>query len=265
MTFNVKDHGDSLEKEFSTFIQTEFPTYEAVWKLYIGNRGNDNKALITGYSSNRDEMRQKFSEHTYTIFQSLISIRRLIINEAFKKGEIKDVSHNLDLQDSIVLFFAYLGRIKDNLQDAASCLLNCNSDEIGSKFGDFYSKRNIVLHGKMLPIAYRPNGDIIIPALGENTDRLKWHDKTGVWDSITFLNLVNLAEYTNSIYIELLSKLSHAFGIFKSKIEDELNKNNLEISFENKHYPEAYASGSTSATSAGVDVYKLGNIKPKNL
>ena len=108
-----------MEQEFSKFIQTNFRTYEEVWKIYIGNKGNDTKAEIEGYPSERETKRQKFSEHTYTILQSVILLQRLIEKEIFSKDFLNTTNDILDLQDYLLLFFTHLGRIRDNVQEAS--------------------------------------------------------------------------------------------------------------------------------------------------
>ena len=46
--YNLKEHGDHLEQAYVDFILSHFRTYEAVWKIFIGNKGNDTKADING-------------------------------------------------------------------------------------------------------------------------------------------------------------------------------------------------------------------------
>lgn len=81
LEYNLKHHGDHLERSYADFIGCYFKTYEAVWKIFIGNKGNDTKADIQGYSLDKDIKRQNFSEHTYTILQSVILLHRLIEKE----------------------------------------------------------------------------------------------------------------------------------------------------------------------------------------
>ncbi len=112
MEYNLKEHGDSIERAYSNLIQSNFGTYEDVWKLYIGNKGNDTKADIIGYSKEREEKRQKFSEHTYTILQSVILLHRLITNKKFALLQFNDLDEVLDLQDNLLLFFYTFGTHK---------------------------------------------------------------------------------------------------------------------------------------------------------
>ena len=136
-----------LEREYADFILTYFKTYEDTWKLYIGNKGNDIKSNIAGYSNDREEKRQIFSEHTYTILQSLILLKRLIDKDIFTKTTFNNVTERLDLQDNLLLFFTHLGRIKDNVEEASTCLLSIDVKQTTSLLDEFYHKRHTLVHG----------------------------------------------------------------------------------------------------------------------
>jgi len=120
MEYNLKEHGDHLETKYANFIRTHFRTYESVWKIFIGNKGNDIKADIQGYPEDKNILRQKFSEHTYTVLQSVILLNRLIEKDIFNKPFANSTDDILDLQDYLVLFFTHLGRIGDHIIDVSN-------------------------------------------------------------------------------------------------------------------------------------------------
>ena len=173
---NIKEHGDQLEREYADFLQEHFKTYEATWKLYIGNKGDNTKSNIAGYPPERDEKRQQFSENTYTILQSLILIYRLINKDVFSKNSTLSIIEKLDLQDNLMLFFTHLGRIRDNLVEATKCLINPNVNEVKSQLEDFFYKRHILVHGKTIPIIFKSNGEILLQVLSKNSnDKSGWN------------------------------------------------------------------------------------------
>ena len=116
MEYNLKEHGDPLEKSYEEFICTYFKTYESIWKIFVGNKGNNIKADIVGFSEEKDAKRQQFWEHTYTVMQSVILLTRLINKGIFSNKISNTIEDILDLQDNLLLFFTHLGRINDNIK-----------------------------------------------------------------------------------------------------------------------------------------------------
>lgn len=254
--YNLKEHGDALEKEYADFILTYFKTYEETWKLYIGNKGNDTKSDITGYSNDREEKRQKFSEHTYTILQSLILLNRLIDKDIFTNTAFESVTARLDLQDNLLLFFTHLGRIRDNIKEASTCILNVGVKLTTSLLDEFYHKRHILVHGKTLPIIFKSSGEILLPVLSKNgIDISGWNHKEHAWGDVVSLPIESIQTTVSQLYWELLSKLTQIFGEFRTKIKDELNQNSLKLVFDRTQTNvQTFGSGSNA-----VDVYGLAN------
>lgn len=271
MEYNLREHGDSIERVYSDLIYKYFRTYEDVWKLYIGNKGNDTKADIPGYSKEREEKRQNFSEHTYTILQSVVLLHRLITNEKFASLQFSVLEEFLDLQDNLLLFFTHLGRIRDNVESASTCLLHAKTKETTSILDEFYHKRHILVHGKTLPIVFRNSGEIFVPTLSKNgTDISGWNHKEHKWEDISHMPQESLEITVTQLYWELLAKLIEVFGIFKKEIDEELNNENLKLIFDRTN--EGVFSGrsgvsgshgsSGNAGSCGADVYGLADKKP---
>jgi len=262
MKYDIKIHGDSLEKEFYEFINTNFSTYTKVWQLYIGNRGNNIKASIEGYPTDRDQKRQEFSEHTYTILQSVVVLSRLTTNEIFEKARLNNIHEVLDLQDCLLLFFTHLGRIRDNTVAASKCLLNSQPNDIANVLEEFYHKRHILVHGKMLPILFHSNGNISIPLLSRSTeDQAGWNHKFHNWRDLGFLPTEHLSLTIVQLFYELLAKLNHIFGQFEKSIASELKAGRYELKFEIES-PSYTMMPSGSRITSGIDVYGLANYKP---
>jgi len=265
MEYNLKEHGDPLEQTFADFIRTHFRTYEEVWKIYIGNKGNDIRAEIKSYPAERELKRQKFSEHTYTILQSLVSLQRLIDKDIFSKGFVNSVDDILDLQDNLMLFFTHLGRIRDNVQEASTCLLNHNEAETTGLLDEFYHKRHLVVHGKAIPIILKPGGEISLPVLSTNTvDVSGWYHKLNSWQDAAKLPNETVANTISKLYWDLLPKIEEVFGKFKKKIAQELNDGGYKLEFENKQFIGQTRIGSGSINPNAVSVYGIENIHKKN-
>lgn len=248
MKYNIGEHGDALEREYHGFINTYFKTYQIVWQLYIGNKGNDKKADIVNYPQNRNTYRQKFSEHTYTILQSLILLHRLIEKDIFKIPTLTSVNQTLDFQDSLLLFFTHLGRIHDNAIHASACLIKSDSSEIEKLLDEFYYQRHLLVHGKLIPIKRNFDKGILIPILGKsNTDQSGWNHKLHDWEDINNIPNQNVNETISEIYWKLLSKIECVFGLYKEKIVEELEANKYTLKFERIKPITTFNSGSSDS------------------
>jgi len=259
--YNIKLHGDSLEKEYADFIQTDFSAYESVWALYIGNRGNDTKAQIFGRSQEQEINRQLFSEHTYTILQSLISLKRIVESNAFSPKKVKSIKEVLDLQDSLLLFFTHLGRISDNLQDASTYLKTSIAKQVRNTLKKIYYKRNVIVHGKSIPMMYKSDGTISIPVIAISSDDPSGWNHVGntPWTRAKHLNNEALSKTISQLYHELLSITNNIFGEFKIIISNDLATTCSVIHVE---YLPGFKSHYSGSYRDGLDAYGLGNFNP---
>lgn len=232
MKYTLKNNGDSLEKAYEKFLNDNFKTYELVWQNYIGNDGNNSIASIPGYDSERNKKRKEFSQHTYTILQSIILIKRLVENYEGRDKSIKTIEDILDFQDLLMLFFGHVGRINDNLYDAELCLINRFSKDSNAILNTIYHKRHLLIHGKTLPFIFDETGNVLIPVLGTDTnDRSGWYHKQNSWNDINYLKSETIEITIKDIYTELLQKLNHIFGLFNKDILSELDDSNLQIDY----------------------------------
>ena len=83
MKYTIREHGDLLEKEAASFIESQFPNYEKVWQIYVGHTGNGTKAELPNYP--HEETRTKFAENSYTVLESSFSIYRILETKVFEK------------------------------------------------------------------------------------------------------------------------------------------------------------------------------------
>jgi hypothetical protein len=231
--YNIKNHGDLLEKTYSTFITDYFPTYEKVWQIYIGNIGNDTKAEIPGYTSEREKSRQAFSEHTYTILQSLVSIHKLLEKRSFHISASLELDEKLSLHDNILLFFTHIGRIRDNIKAAAICLTVIDIKKLDKQFDEFYHKRHIPVHGRIMPILFTENEEPKMPVLSKNDeDRSGWNHKINDWPDISTIKAQSINSTMQELFWSLLELLKNVFGAFENAILKELNTGGFQLKFE---------------------------------
>lgn len=264
MNYILKQHGDSLEKEYADFISTYFDSYEAVWKLYIGNNGKNTRATIKNYPASREHQRVRFSENTYTILQSVICLYRITQRNIFKKSSVSDIGDILDLQDALISFFAHLGRIRDNAIHASECLVNMDLNLPVELLSEFYHKRHIVVHGKTLPIVFTQNGKALIPNLSKDTiDRAGWNHKYDNWSNVIDYSIELAGETLESLFQCLMSKINSLFSKLKEKIKDELGDRFI-LNFEYQEHDIASMPVSGSTLIGKVRVYGLDKLRPNN-
>lgn len=255
--YDVKLHGDYLEQEASDFIRNSFPNYELVWKIYIGNRGNETKAIIPKYKD--EEKRQKFAECSYTVLESMFMASEILGSQAFA-GAIKDLKSYKDFHINYMAFFSNLGRIKDNIGKASN-LLGLRYD-VDDAFKEYFEARNIILHGKSVPLSQDEYGFPQIPKLYSSSKNPGgWSDKKHDWkDAAQMQNL--LVDDVCSAYFEGVTKrVNDLYGVFYDIISKELKDAQTKITFEYNKFQSASDlppfSGSVSNTSNGVSVYNI--------
>ncbi len=255
MKYSLEAHGDALEKKYLEFIKNYFPTYEKVWQVYIGNVGNNAKAEIPGYPEERNNKRQAFSEHTYTILQSLILMYRLIERKVFDQVDFDNVEEKLDLQQNISTFYKNVGGIRDNVIAAAKCL-NIDPNPIDKQFDEFYHQRHIPIHGRIMPIIFKSNGEIDMPVLSKNDeDPTGWNHKIHNWPDILSMPVKSINSTTNELFWKYLQLIVDVFGRFEKSIVDELASMGVVLKFEYTVSPDGM-SGSSGYDGA-IDVYGL--------
>lgn len=263
--YNVVDHGDLLEKEAATFIQTRFPNYEKVWQIYIGNTGRAERAALPHYPD--EDKRRSFAEHSYTTLESCFMIRRILDSKVFE-SEINSFIEYIEFNKSFITFFAYLGRIHDTVIKASYDLKYDNSGFI-QKVKEFYQARNIVIHGRKVPIVFDECGLVKMPLLQtESVKGRAWNDKNNSWADIKVLPTEYVADNCERYFEDLLALINNEYGRFLDLIYQELKAIPTSLTFDRSWDGILFtnedilppSSGSTSITassSSGVDIYKI--------
>ena len=119
MIYNLKEHGDPLEKAAIVFIQEKIPCYEDVWQIFVGNKGNSIIANIPNFPYTEDRI--NFAENSYTALESSFILHQLIKSGIFSK-KLETFDEYLEFNKSLITFFANLGRLRDTLLKAAEAI-----------------------------------------------------------------------------------------------------------------------------------------------
>jgi len=201
---DMKKHGDILEIAYYDKIVTALPKYEELWKLVTGNNGK--AEIVKSGDEIVDEKRKNLSQHSYTVYESLVSIFRI----AHKSRKIENLEDYLDANNDFILFHAHCGRIRDCVQKIGEKLSVSNLE---ARLEDFYQRRNEVLHGKKLPFTILEDTFLLPTISGVDFIPSSWHDKLN-WEEISFeqLNIIN------EVYLDLYGTMINALNSIYSKL-----------------------------------------------
>lgn len=205
----LKNNGDLLEREYYDSVCSSFSNYQIFWASFIGNDGNNHLTIIL--DDEVADRRKKLAQLSYTIFESVVSLYRI----SKKSYKAQDIESYLDIIDNFMLFYCHLGRIRDCVDQLGS-ELNCKV--LGKELNGYYWQRNIVIHGKKIPLTFFDKQVMFAKLKKNETDSSKntWHDSLD-WDDIHEPNFESLEVVYTEIYQDIISKLN---GIYSNMISN---------------------------------------------
>lgn len=231
MNYTLKDHGDSLEKQAANFVNLHLPFYEKIWTCYIGNQGNNTKALIENYPDN--DKRQKFWERCYTVLESAYLSFCMIESGVFATS-IQSFEQYEEFNKSYISFFAHIGRINDNIIKASN-ILGMNKEYSGvleQRLKEFYQARHIVIHGKTVPVFQDELGLVQVPHFYTNPETAYgWTDEHSSWLEGQQIEKEYVAESCERLFFSLIGIINNAFAKFYETIVSELKRLGTSIVF----------------------------------
>ncbi len=263
MSYNIQEHGDFLEKQATTLIRNDFPHYESVWSVYIGNKGNDTIATLPKY---RDETKRKhFAENSYTVLESFFLIHHILKSKIFEQS-ITKFDDYIEFNKAFITFFALLGRIRDTAIKASENL-GYDNTVFKESIRKFYEARSIVVHGKKVPLMFDELGLLKIPFLKTNIiPGNAWDDKHSLWGDVMEMRIEYAADKLTSFFDQLIHLINNEYATFHNLILQELKAIPTSIKFEynsiyNKMPVNSFnASGVTG--SEAIDVYNFKGKSP---
>jgi len=255
--WDLKNHGDMLEYIAYGFIHEKLQPYELTWATYIGHDGRGNPAPLVQANGEvlkeshpLSRQRLKFSQYHYTVLESLFSLQRLKLSPS--RPYLHDTSYLsgddyfLEVNDSIVLFHAQLGSLRDALCKSAECLkLTHDTKELD----ELWLPRCIVLHGPRIPIIRRDifMQDVDAFIIEPSYESGKWEDKESSWSHFTKAkDYIPLTDYFTS-KTELAIKLAvgRLYKLY-SAVEDIRKTNKIRLHpppTRSYHGERAYSGG----------------------
>jgi hypothetical protein len=258
MVYSVQSHGDIIERAAEKLIAEKFPNYELVWQTYIGNKGNNTMADLPGYPN--EQKRKGFAENSYTVLESIFIIAEILKSKIFEKP-LTQFGDYIEFNKAFITVFALLGRMHDTVIKASD-ILKYNNKGFKISIHGFYEARNIIIHGKKIPLHFDELGLLKIPSLKtEFIDGTAWDDKRSFWKEAETMKTEYVIDTITKFFDELLVLINKEYAIFYNIIQQELKstKSNLKFEFKRieiidlnqKYIPESSGNVPIKA----VDVY----------
>ena len=267
--YNLNDHGDILEQTATEFIRTKLPFYESVWQIFIGNVGDASIAPMPNYPDER--RRCSFSEHSYTALEASFMIQTVLDRHALDLPIIT-VEDYFEFSKNLIFFFTCFGRIHDNVIKAAEDI-SIVTTRIRSQLNEFYQARNIVIHGKRIPIEIDELGLIKIPTF-ENINLLRrgWSDKSNNWSDLAAFTTAYAGDVCGKYFEDLMNEINSIYANFYNVIDRKLKSIPSSLTFIRNKAPNDIffgelppSSGSTRiSTQEPLDVYRIKEGFPRN-
>ncbi len=223
MTYNLKSNGDWLEQQAAEFITANIPAYELIWQIFIGHQGDGKMAIINNINSVDRDTRESFSQHHYTILESLYFMQ-LIVDDESKTPQIKTFNDYRVIINQLMAFQAYSGRLRDNMEKCFSLMASKEEARKASeKLDTFYHQRHVFVHGRKVPFVIDADQLFRIATIKKNTTTKVGYGLGMPWESVSPDDLVFLEDALKSLIDELKpvvqSLLAHLFSFVKSFIE----------------------------------------------
>jgi hypothetical protein len=190
LVYRVSKDGDWLEQKAADFIISSIPAYEIIWQNFIGNIGNATMAEIKGISHDDEKMRKDFSEHHYTILESLYFMQ-LIIDDETKTKEVNSFEDYRRVINQIMSFQAYAGRLRDNMEACYLSISNSYESKCATdSLEEFYHVRHVFIHGKKVPFGIDKDGLFKISQVKKNKLSNDGFGLESGWNDVTKDDLV---------------------------------------------------------------------------
>jgi hypothetical protein len=223
MEYKLESHGDWLEKEAYKFIHSSIPTYELIWQRFIGHKGNGKMADMEKIEESDEKIRMDFSEHHYTVLESLYFMKRIVDDESERK-EINSFDLYRKVINQVMAFQAYSGRLRDNIKKCFSLVSNKEEANLSCvKMDAFYKQRHVFIHGKKVPFGFDSDKLFKIAVIKkETTDRIGYGLEMP-WNTVNNSDLEYLIKSLSKTMEELIAivegLLNHLFSFVKHFIE----------------------------------------------
>jgi hypothetical protein len=203
---NLED-GDQFERENADWIRYKLPTYEILWREFIGNDGNAHPLEMSGLSEEQTPARKRFYQAHYSMAQSTKKIVEIVnsLEDVILKAKAEHTCHGQF--DLLFCLLSRIGHVRDMVGKMDTAL--GMRGEAVNPLQEFYDLRSHVTHGPQMP--FKIADDIIqIPRIGgRNPTESDWKDDKS-WEEMnpdTFVPISTFCEATVKAFFELLTSI----------------------------------------------------------
>lgn len=228
--FDIKKHGDLLEKVYSDFIQSRLSGYNKIWSNFIGNDGTSKMPEIEKLNEKEQEKRKHFSQYHYTCLESIICLYE-IVQEAdnlsrISFADVSDIKKYMDLMNKYIAFHAHAGRIRD-LSDKIGILYEL--PDLGKDLNEYYQRRNNVLHKSKAPIELIEGIISIITPEGELPDPTKWSSDK-LWSDESNVSIEFVEKYLQETFQEILTIFNNCLErLYSIRISQIIKESEIQL------------------------------------
>jgi hypothetical protein len=243
--FNLKLHGDSVEKQKYDAIDSILPMYKVFWSSYIGHdqKGNicDSNIKTPFIESKRKYVGQLY----YSIMTSFIELNKLKTKLQSNGETIEDVDTYLELTSNIGSYITIFGKIFDKESKVLTELFdNKVRTEKQINTQQYYSGiRNFEQHSSNIPIIIE-EGVVVIPT----TTFLIENDRQSWFTHIDDRDVVFLDEFLNTTFEQLKTQVNNNLSTVKKWFND--NTESFEFA-----YPDLETATNDIILSAVTETY----------
>lgn len=201
------ENGDQFERENAHWIRQYLPTYETVWREFIGNDGTVHPLELKGLSQEKISARRRFYQAHYSMAQSAKKIVDIVASLEYVILKAK-AEHSCQEQfDLLFCLLSRVGHVRDmiNKMDVA---LGMGGKAV-NPLKKFYDMRSHLTHGPQMPFRI-DNGIIQIPMIGGiNSTESEWDDDKA-WEQMkpeSFTSLSTFCDETVKEFFEILTTI----------------------------------------------------------
>jgi len=245
--FDIRLHGDVLERHCVDFICERLSGYKKIWSEYIGNDGNNRLPNISGLSDHDIGKRKLFSQYHYTCLESVICMLQNVREaEGIKVPKLTGadmIEPYIKLMNIFVVFHSHAGRIRDLVKKMGE---QWQLPNLATHLNEYYQRRNNILHESKAPIGFVDGVLKILVPEGDTPDETKWAGRR-LWYDPNSASLEFLHEYLAETFADVVALLNNSLeSLYSTVIKPFLREKNIEL------FPPAVDSNHCSTTASGV-------------
>ncbi|PCJ79225.1 MAG: hypothetical protein COA57_15790 [Flavobacteriales bacterium] len=214
--FDLKNHGDAVEKDKYDLIEGILPNYKDFWSKYIGHDLKGNICPSNIQVKKIEEKRKYIGQLFYSIMTLLIELDT-IKKEILEIDNIDNTTDYLKLRKSLRNFLNTFGQIFDKEMKILNQVFDNDKRKKRQEITETIYKgiRNFEQHSSDIPIIIEDDL-VVIP----NTFFLTDNDQQSWFEPIHQKGVVFLTDFVDETYKSLKNQVNNNIDIVKNKFKE---------------------------------------------